>query len=430
MTELWLNYTDENGSKRRVAVGSDRFVIGRQSDSDLPIPDSRLSRKHARIDRILDRFEIEDEGSSNGTDVNGEPVFDPVTLRDGDVLNFGGVEVRVEIVAAAATAAVAETPAVSVSTPAAKITPKAKPNADEGSSIPIGLILLAPILAVILVVCAGGIVYLVVSQNSTDVETSGTDTDSPAIDNDNDSDSPGGISKNADTLGDSNQGSTSKQVDNPTNSGVSADPGTTPTPANLSETAKVEINGAGFLRKIAQNDPKAFLTSEQAKRVGTKVKQYSNSSAIADNINSARKNAGQIKTLATSKNMKPQFLATAAIAKLGNSRGDVIQAAQSMADVLDKLSIQLGNEFAEDCLLTIAAFDQGAAGDTMKMRNMLQDLANKSTESSRTIRTIWFLQKQGKITPSEFDRAIAFLAIGTITQNPKDFGVNAEALNL
>src|SRR5688572_384834 len=119
-----------------------------------------------------------------------------------------------------------------------------------------------------------------------------------------------------------------------------------------------------------------------------------------------------------------------AVAKLGGNRGDVVQAAQGMADVLDKLSVQLGNEFGEDSLLIIAAYGQGAAGDTMKMRNMLQDLANKFPESSRAIRTIWFLQKNGKITQSEFDSALSFLAIGTISQNPKEFGVNAEALTL
>ena len=62
------------------------------------------------------------------------------------------------------------------------------------------------------------------------------------------------------------------------------------------------------------------------------------------------------------------------------------------------------------------------------MRNMLQDVATKSTESSRTVRTIWFLQKNGKITPAEFDLALRFLAIGTIAQNPRDFGVNTDGL--
>jgi len=201
-------------------------------------------------------------------------------------------------------------------------------------------------------------------------------------------------------------------------------------PANLSETAKVEENGAAFLRRIAQNNPKAFLTTEQAKRVNSKVKQFSGSSAVADNINSARKNANEIKSLAIKKNLKPQLLAVAAIAKLGSSRGDVLATAQSMADVLDKLSVSIGNELADECLLTIAAYDQGAAGETLKMRDMLQKLANETSESSRTIRSIWFLQKTGKITQAEFDRALTFLAVGIIAQNPKEFGVNAEALDL
>ena len=172
------------------------------------------------------------------------------------------------------------------------------------------------------------------------------------------------------------------------------------------------------------------MTTEQAKRVNARIKQVAGSSAVADNINSARKNAAQIKALAQSKNLKPQLLAVAAIAKLGTSRGDVLQAASSMADVLDKLNTQIGSELADDSLLLIAAFDQGASGDFLKLRNMLQDIATKSQESSRAIRSIWFLEKNGKITGPEFDRALTFLAIGTITQNPKDFGVNAEALTL
>jgi hypothetical protein len=101
-----------------------------------------------------------------------------------------------------------------------------------------------------------------------------------------------------------------------------------------------------------------------------------------------------------------------------------------MADVLDKLHTQIGDELSDDCLLMIAAFDQGQRGDFMGLRNMLQDLATKFPESSRSIRSVWFLQKQGKISGPEFDFAIQFIAIGTISQNPKDFGLSAEPLVL
>ncbi len=180
---------------------------------------------------------------------------------------------------------------------------------------------------------------------------------------------------------------------------------------------------------MAQNDPTAFLTGDQAKRVDGKIKQLGKSSAIAENINSARKNASQIKALAASKNLQPQFLAVAAITKLGSSRGDIMQAATSVADVYDKLSIPIGHRLADDSLLMVAAYDQGAAGETLKMRNMLQALT-KANEGAREIRSIWFLEKNGKITQAEFDRALSFLAIGTIAENPKEFGLNADALTL
>jgi len=122
-------------------------------------------------------------------------------------------------------------------------------------------------------------------------------------------------------------------------------------------------------------------------------------------------------------------LAVAAIAKLGSSKGDVVQTAKGMADVLYKLGVSVSSERADDALLVIAIYDQGAAGDFLKMRNTLQSLTT-SSESARTIRTIWYLQKNGKISQAEYENALNFLAIGTIAQNPKDFGVNAEPLGI
>ncbi len=63
------------------------------------------------------------------------------------------------------------------------------------------------------------------------------------------------------------------------------------------------------------------------------------------------------------------------------------------------------------------------------MRDKLASLANQNqTISSRQVRTIWFLRDKGELTDQEFELALRFLAIGTITQNPKAFNVNAEAL--
>ena len=199
---------------------------------------------------------------------------------------------------------------------------------------------------------------------------------------------------------------------------------------NLPDTVKIELNSTLFLRRIAQNDQTAFLTSEQAQILNSKIKQFGSSAALADNIKSAKANAAQIQSLANSKNLKPQFLAVAALAKLGNSRGNVLQTAQSMAEILDKLSTQVGSELANDSLLVIAAFDQGAAGEFLKMRNMLQQLSKSIPGKRAHYSHNLVLHKKRQNSEAQYETSLTILAIGTITQKPKDFDVNAEELKL
>src|SRR5215203_3720531 len=97
MPELWLNFTDPEGVSRRARVDGSKFVIGRQSTCNLAISDSRLSRSHAQIELFAGMWEISDTGSSNGTEVNGSPVFEPMPIYDGSVISLGGLQVRVEI---------------------------------------------------------------------------------------------------------------------------------------------------------------------------------------------------------------------------------------------------------------------------------------------------------------------------------------------
>lgn len=433
---LWLKFKDEDGEERRVEIRGESFTIGRHSACDLTYSDSRLSREHAKIERNAGHFTVSDLGSSNGTLVNGNSLSGQAILRDGDVIDLGGgLEATVELVPDAVADGAAG-PSESRPGVGSHVVPHAAPEyvpvipspRSGGEGIPTAFFIIAPLLGIFVLAVVIGAVFLfggggteVATGNGDDIgQTSGVnDDDEPPADDDptpKPERSPTPIPVNRNGQATSTPGSS----------------GTTDTPpsGDLGETAKVEQNSAAFLRQIAQNDPRAFLTGEQAAKVSSKIKQVGKSSALTDNLNSARKNAAAIRSLAASKNLKPQFLAVAAITKLGSSRGDVLQTAQSVADIYDKLGIQIGNENFDDALLMIAAYDQGVAGETMKMRNMLQDLATKSNEGARTIRSIWFLEKTGKISSGEYDRALNFLAIGTIAQNPKDFGVNAEALKL
>ncbi len=439
--ELWLNFRDENGENRRVLVEGERFGIGRTPDNDLQIPLGSLSREHIRIERFDDVFEVLDCGSSNGTTLNGEKIHNPIALHSGDLLNLGNaVEIEVELVSVSKTNVeklqektysedvsnvekAQETPKKAVSKKAA-----ASSN-DSGSNW--GFIILAPILGIFLLLIFGGIVFLmgnpqepeIVLKNDDYTYKSDIDEYEDFPDNGNkkspekiDSPTPTPVS-NGSTAGDTKV-STPEPVDD-----------STPIPKTSDDVQKIESSSATFLRNVAQNDPKAFLTGKQIAILNGKINQFKGASVLAENIRNAKKSSSQLATMAKSKNLKPLFLTSAALAKLGNQRGDVVSTAQGILDNLDNLSIVIGNELADDNLLVIAAFDQGLAGENLKLRDMMARLTKEfPSESSRKIRTIWFLKDNNKITDGEFEFALRFLAIGTITQNPKDFNVQAEAI--
>ena len=416
MVELRLKYKDPSGDEREIVVNETKFVVGRHSECDLTIADGRLSREHLLIERFGDVFVITDKGSSNGTTLNEDPLDQPKAIKNRDKLELGGYEIEILIIddQAGDEEAAAEPKLSPESTlPTAVGTSAGTP----ASGIPKSIFIIAPAMGVLILVTLGVIIFV----------TSGKKT---PVDNSNFiySGDPEETPKPRKTPEPGTSPVNGGGTEIPTTVPTPADPGNTPavpTPANLDDAGKTEANAAAFLRKAAANDPKAFVTGAQAQILNAKIKSLAGSSALASNISSARKNAAAIKSLAGSKNLKPQFLAVAAITKLGGSSGDVLATAQSMADTLDKLAVQVGNELGDDCLLMMAAYDQS---DPMKMRNMLQNLVTKMPESSRTIRTIWFLQKNGNITQAEYDLALRFLAVGTIAQNPRDFGVNTDGL--
>ncbi len=72
-------YTLRNGDIR---------IIGRSSESHIMIDDPHVSRRHARIARWGDQLFVGDEGSKQGTLVNGEQII-CTKLKHGDIVNIG-----------------------------------------------------------------------------------------------------------------------------------------------------------------------------------------------------------------------------------------------------------------------------------------------------------------------------------------------------
>lgn len=70
------------------------IVIGRSVHASIVIPDSRVSRQHARLVRRDGGWWVEDLGTRNGTLLNGEKMAGAAKLTAGDRLEIGGSVVR------------------------------------------------------------------------------------------------------------------------------------------------------------------------------------------------------------------------------------------------------------------------------------------------------------------------------------------------
>jgi pSer/pThr/pTyr-binding forkhead associated (FHA) protein len=406
MKELWLQFTDEDGKAQRVLVNSDNFFIGRHSDNNLFIPNNKLSRQHAKIEKFPEGYVIIDYRSSNGTFLNGEKLIDPKEIRNGDRIDLGGgVELQVELISEKEKAAQKKSSS----------SKQTNSNSASDGSIPTAVFFIAPVLVILMLICGGGVLLFFGNNDDGNKDNRIVFNDTPVL-NTPDEDTP------------DNNSPTPKpsSSENPTNS-PSPDASPTSTVKTSGETRTIEQNAASFLQRIALNDPTAFISTEQAKIVASRINSLKSSSGLAENLKAVKRDSSQFVSLAQSKGLKPQFLAIAAVAKLGNSSGNPLETAKQMLPVLSGLRVTLANNLADDNLMIIAAYEQGKAGKFKDLRNNLEALAKKNPGVNvREIRSIWFLKEQGKLTDSEFEFALRFLAIGTISQNPKEFNVNAE----
>ena len=73
------------------------MIIGRESDNQIALPnDTTASRRHATISQVNGGYLLQDEGSSNGTFINGAKITQQA-LTAGDEVQIGGTKFRFEI---------------------------------------------------------------------------------------------------------------------------------------------------------------------------------------------------------------------------------------------------------------------------------------------------------------------------------------------
>lgn len=77
-------------------IGEKEITIGRGEDRDIVVRDNAVSRKHCRIVLEEDGYYIVDEGSTNGTFVEGVRITRE-KLKNGDIIQIGETKMRFEL---------------------------------------------------------------------------------------------------------------------------------------------------------------------------------------------------------------------------------------------------------------------------------------------------------------------------------------------
>ncbi len=99
-----LTIRNAEGEERAVSIDGDEVIFGKQADCHVPLPDGRVSRRHARLVVADGRMFVEDLGSTNGTAVGGRAVEGRTAVGEEDEIRIGPFTVRAEIREAESTA--------------------------------------------------------------------------------------------------------------------------------------------------------------------------------------------------------------------------------------------------------------------------------------------------------------------------------------
>lgn len=82
----------EEGKSQCLRQAQQIWTIGRNESSGICICDRHISRRHAAIQYLQEKgFRLVDFNSTNGSYINGERIYQPRQLQDGDCIRLGTV---------------------------------------------------------------------------------------------------------------------------------------------------------------------------------------------------------------------------------------------------------------------------------------------------------------------------------------------------
>lgn len=91
---LALTIREKNGEERQLIFEKEEVTIGRATGSDIVLPRSNISKRHARLVDKHDKVVIVDLRSTNGTYVNGRRITAPELLTYEDKVYIGDFVIR------------------------------------------------------------------------------------------------------------------------------------------------------------------------------------------------------------------------------------------------------------------------------------------------------------------------------------------------
>jgi pSer/pThr/pTyr-binding forkhead associated (FHA) protein len=86
-----LTIAGGKGRGQRFQFDAESVTIGRGAENDVVLNDAGVSRLHARIERQIAGWMLLDNGSANGTELNGAVIEEASQLRAGDKIGVGPV---------------------------------------------------------------------------------------------------------------------------------------------------------------------------------------------------------------------------------------------------------------------------------------------------------------------------------------------------
>lgn len=376
--------------RRWVLVNTARFRIGRAPDNDLVLDGPGVGDRHAVISSIFGAKFITDCGERGGTTLNGRRLAGKGQLRDGDLLGIGGERaIRVKLAAPL----LARGMTLAVNSPA--------------------LVLLAS--AGVVLVMTMFIVILSSGARTGEPESRGEE--SAAAKADAKPASPAARPSPSATAAASAPSKTPDEGEAATDGGGS----------DRTDQSRMEAAAVQVLRQVGRGP--YSLDEGALEDISAKVEEYGESPQMGETLRQMSGGMQSVVARARDEGIEPSLVVYAALAQTdgGQSGRDPVAAARALLPELVKLSKTLGGVRADSNLIVLAAYTEGAG--TRRSHPLLARV-RQFVKRPLAERNVWYMYERGIINERAYDFVVSFLACGIIAQDPRRFGVDADALSL